>query len=61
VARTVTKAEVLACIHGIDLLWPCLGCEELTLQLTKEDDMSKGESKKQERAEHKGKGGKRGC
>ncbi len=52
---------MLACIHGIDLLWPCLGCEELTLQLTKEDDMSKGESKKQERAEHKGKGGKRGC
>ena len=53
--------DVLDCEHGIDLMWPCLACQELAGQLAKEHEMSKGESKKQERAEHKGKGGKRGC
>lgn len=55
------KAEVLDCIHGVDLFWSCPLCDALVVQLTKEYEMSKGESKKHERSEGKGKGGKRGC
>lgn len=32
-------ADVLDCVHGIDLLWPCIACEELALHLEKEHDM----------------------
>ena len=33
------KADVLDCVHGIDLMWPCIACEELALHLCKEYDM----------------------
>jgi hypothetical protein len=32
-------ADVLDCIHGIDLMWPCVVCEELAGQIAREYDM----------------------
>ena len=32
-------AEVLDCIHGIDLLWPCFECQSEAARITKEYDM----------------------
>lgn len=32
-------SAVLDCIHGIDLMWPCLSCQELSGQVAKEYEM----------------------